>query len=245
MAAASGSDHQASLDDHVTSALARVRSRLADLGQGRPIAVIAVTKGFGPEAVRAAVAAGADGCGENYAQELVDKARELDPLQPRWHFIGQLQRNKVRHLAPLVSVWQSVDRLALGAEIARRAPGATVMVQCNLSGEEHKGGCTFAEVPGLASALTDLGLRVSGLMGVAAAGPPESARPSFERLVEVADELGLPERSIGMSGDYEVAVEAGATVVRLGTVLFGQRSSVGAPRTGDDELPEQPDSVGQ
>lgn len=226
----------------VAEEIARVRQRIDDAG-GRDVRLVAVTKGFPAAAAVAAVAGGADACGESYAQELVAKVAELalDPAAvgppadrprwqpavtaepPCWHFIGNLQRNKVRQLAPWVSVWQSVDRVSLGGEIARRAPGATVLAQVNLSGESHRGGCPPDEAPALVEALDALGLHVVGLMGVAPAGPPALARPGFRRLVALADRLGLPERSIGMSADLEVAVAEGATVVRVGGDLFGPR----------------------
>ena len=97
----------------------------------------------------------------------------------RWHFIGRLQRNKVRSLAPHVALWQSVDRPELGAEIARRAPGAAVLVQVNVSGEPTKGGCAPDDVPGLVRDLTADGLEVAGPDGGRATGPPEAARPGF------------------------------------------------------------------
>lgn len=197
-----------------------------------------VTKGFGPAAALAAMRAGADGCGENYAQELLGKVGAFAAAglpQPPWHVVGRLQRNKVRQLAPHVTLWQSIDRVELGAEVARRSPGAAVLVQCNISGEEAKGGCAPAEVPAVVGALGDLGLEVRGLMGVAAAGDPAAARRSFDLLVGLADRLGLPERSIGMSDDVDEAVAAGATMVRLGTVVLGRRP----PRTP----PGAPDAV--
>jgi pyridoxal phosphate enzyme (YggS family) len=178
--------------------------------------------------VLAAMRAGADGCGENYAQEMLAKVGQLSEagagVQPPWHFVGRLQRNKVRQLAAHVAVWQSVDRVELGGEIARRAPGARVLVQCNISGESNKGGCAPEAVPGLVADLQAQGLDVAGVMGVAAAGDRSRIRREFEQLVAMADDLGLPERSIGMSGDYRDAVESGATMVRLGTVLFGSRA---------------------
>lgn len=212
-----------------------VRARIDDVAGGREVALVAVTKGFGADAVRAALGLGLDVVGENYAQELLAKAADLDadPVpgsEPRWHFLGRLQRNKVRHLAAVVDVWESVDRAELVAEIATRAPGAVVYVQANLSGEEQKGGAPLDEVPSLVAKGRELGLDVRGLMGVGPAGEPEAARPGFRALVALADELGLPERSIGMSADLEVAVEEGATTVRVGTDLFGPRPA--RPSTG-------------
>jgi uncharacterized pyridoxal phosphate-containing UPF0001 family protein len=137
--------------------------------------------------------------------------------------IGRLQTNKVRALAGVVALWQSVDRVELGREIARRSPGAAVLVQVDVTGAAGRGGCPEDEVAPLVEALDALGLEVRGLMAVGPGGPPEEARPGFRRVARLADRLGLPERSIGMSGDLEVAVEEGATMVRVGTALFGGR----------------------
>jgi pyridoxal phosphate enzyme (YggS family) len=212
----------------VVGQVATVRQRIVAAG-GDPssVDILAVTKGFGAEAVLAALGAGLPAVGENYAQELLDKAGSLaidDPeVAPRWHFIGRLQRNKVRQLAPLVTLWQTVDRIELAAEIAKRAPGAAVLVQLNLSGEEQKGGCEPEDGPSLVSRCRDLGLEVLGLMGVGPAGPAEGSRAGFRQLVRLADDLALPVRSIGMSADLEVAVEEGSTLVRIGRDLFGER----------------------
>ncbi|MCU0271252.1 MAG: YggS family pyridoxal phosphate-dependent enzyme [Acidimicrobiales bacterium] len=220
---ASGSD-PAVIGVHVAAVHERIRRAGGDPAR---VGLVAVTKGFGVDVVRAALAAGLVELGENYAQELLAKHAELDalpaPSGPRWHFIGRLQRNKVRQLAPLVSMWHTVDRVELGQEIARRAPGARVLVQLNLSGEPQKGGCEPGEAAALVARLRSLDLDVAGLMGVAPMGEPEAARPGFRLLVGLADELGLPERSIGMSADLEVAVEEGATLVRVGRGLFGPR----------------------
>lgn len=199
-----------------------VRERVRAAG-GTDVTLVAVTKAFGADAVRAALAAGVADVGENYAQEMLGKIGELGDVGARWHFLGRLQRNKVRALAPHVHLWQSVDRLELGAEIARRAPGAAVLVQVNLSGQPQKGGCSWGELDSLVEALVGLGLDVRGLMGVGPAGPAEDARPGFRRLVQEADRLGLPVRSIGMTDDLEVAVQEGATMVRVGRDLFGAR----------------------
>lgn len=206
-----------------------VRERIASAG-GDPaeVRLVAVTKGFGVGAVRAALQAGLVDVGENYAQDLVDKATELAATDVaatdvRWHFVGRLQRNKVRKVASHVALWQSVDRLSVGAEIARRAPGARVLAQVDLTGEPTKGGCPPQELPALLEGLDELGLEVQGLMGIGPLGSPEDARPGFRKLSRLADEYGLFERSMGMSADLEVAVQEGATMVRVGSGLFGPR----------------------
>jgi len=212
----------------VAERLERLRERNTSAGDGRDVGIVAVTKGFGPDAVRAALGLGLDLVGENYAQELRAKAADLGAVPvpgavPQWHFLGRLQRNKVRHLAPIVAVWESVDRAELVDEIATRAPGARAFVQANLSGEAQKGGAPLDEVPDLVARARAAGLAVEGLMGVGPAGDPEGSRAGFRALVALADRLELPERSIGMSADLEVAVQEGATLVRVGTDLFGPR----------------------
>lgn len=213
----------------VRARVAHVHERIAAAG-GTDVTVVAVTKGFGVDAVVAALASGLVDVGENYAQELLGKVADLPPGELRWHFLGRLQRNKVKALAPHVHLWQSVDRLELGVEIARRAPGAGVLVQVNLSGQPQKGGCAWGELDALVAGLAEAGLRVRGLMGVGPEGAPEDARPGFRRLVEAAERLGLPERSIGMTADLEVAVQEGSTMVRVGRDLFGPRPPAAAAR---------------
>lgn len=214
--------------DGVAANLASVRRRIRGAG-GSPdtVTVVAVTKGFGPDAVEAALAAGLRDVGENYAQELDAKASQLPVATAgrcRWHFLGHVQRNKVRRLAHHVELWQSVDGLEAGDEIGRRAPGAAVLVQVNVSGAVGRNGCRFDDAPALVDDLFARGLHVRGLMAVAPAGPPELARPGFRRLAALADELGLEERSMGMTDDLEIAVQEGATMVRVGRGLFGART---------------------
>jgi len=213
----------------VAEHLAHVRERIAAAGGSERVRVVAVTKGFGPDAIEAAVACGLTDVGENYAQELEAKLPALTCERPRVHFIGRLQTNKVRHLAPLVDVWQTIDREHAAAEVAKRAPGATVLVQVNVSDEPQKGGCAPDDAEGLVARCRDLGLDVTGLMTVGRTGEPADARAGFALLSSLADRLGLPERSMGMTDDLEVAVSEGATMVRIGTALFGARPR---PATG-------------
>lgn len=214
----------------LTANLDAIRARIADAG-GAPdgVTIVAVTKGFGPDAVEAAVDAGLFDVGESYAQELDMKAALVPAAAAaaarcRWHFLGRVQRNKVRRISPLVHLWHAVDRPAAGQEIAKHAPAARVLVQVNVSGEGAKHGCRFDDAPELVEALATMGLDVRGLMAVGPAGPPELARPGFRKLTELADRLGLPERSMGMTDDLEVAVQEGTTMVRVGRALFGARS---------------------
>jgi PLP dependent protein len=217
-----------SASDGVAERLHTVRRRIERAG-GDPSAVrvVAVTKGFGPEAVAAARAVGLHDIGENYADELVAKAAavEGDPSlrQPvRWHFLGAIQRNKVARLAPVVGVWQSVSRVEEGARIARFAPGATVLVEVETTGLPGRNGCSPDDVRAFVPRLREAGLDVRGLMTVAAPAP-DAAELAFETVRSLADELGLEERSMGMTDDLEAAVRAGTTMVRIGRALFGER----------------------
>ncbi len=192
------------------------------------VRIVCVTKAHPPEVAAAAIAAGFTLLGENYAQELRDKAAALSEqvagAGASWHFIGRLQTNKVRLISDVVGLWQSVDRASLAEQIARRAPeGQRVLVQLDLAGLEGRGGCPPAEAPDLVDRCRDLGLDVRGLMGVGPPGEPEDARAGFRLLARMADDLGLEERSMGMSADLEVAVEEGATLVRVGSALVGPR----------------------
>ncbi|MGH9231092.1 MAG: YggS family pyridoxal phosphate enzyme [Acidimicrobiales bacterium] len=212
----------------VASRLAAVRERIAASGR-RPddVVVVAVTKGFGTDAVEAAAACGIVDVGENYAHELAAKADAAKPSTPlRWHFLGHVQRNKVRSIAPAVHLWQGIDRVVAGEEIAKRSPGARVLVQVRAGGAEPgtaRNGCEPGDVPALVERLDGLGLDVRGLMAVGPAGPPELARPVFRQVSALADRLGLVERSMGMTDDLDVAVEEGSTMVRVGRALFGVR----------------------
>ncbi len=213
----------------VSANLAHIRRRIEAAG-GDParVAVIAVTKGFGAGAARAAYRAGLIDVGENYAQELLAKAPQV-AVPVRWHFLGPVQRNKVAGLAPGVHLWQAVDRVAAGAAIGRHAPGAAVLVQVNVSGESVKHGCRPDETPELVAELQRLPLRVIGLMAVGPTGPPEAARTGFRLLAGLGRQLGLTELSMGMTDDLEVAVSEGATMIRIGRGLFGPRPRIGSP----------------
>ena len=210
----------------VAERLDAIRHRIeAVVGAARAtdVTVLAVTKAFGPDAVHAAIAAGCRAVGENYAQELAAKFVDMEP-RPEVHFIGQLQTNKVRLVAPFVAVYETVDRGSLAAEIAKRAPAARVMVQVDTSGELGKGGCRVDDVASLVETCRSLGLHVEGLMTVGPTeGGPEAARPGFRTVRQLVDALGLVVCSMGMSDDLEVAVSEGSTEVRVGSALFGSR----------------------
>jgi len=208
----------------VADRLGAVRHRIETAGDPEQVRIVAVTKGFGEDAVRAAVELGLCDIGENYAQELLVKSAQLGDLAPlRWHFLGHIQRNKVRALAPVVACFQGLSRTAEAHEIARRAPGARVLVEVDTTGEPGRGGVGVSEVPALVAELADISVHVEGLMTVAPRDP-EAARACFRTVRELADRLGLAERSMGMSDDVELAVSEGSTMVRIGRGLFGPRA---------------------
>jgi PLP dependent protein len=205
----------------------RIRQRILQAGGSDAVQLLAVTKTFPVEAMVAAHAAGCCGVGENYAQELVAKAGELADLdgasRPEIHFIGHLQSNKVRQLAPFVSVWQTLDRPSVIDEVAQRAAGAQVMIQVNVTGEVQKSGCAPGDLASLIERAISGGLDVIGLMTLGVAGDDASTFAGFTLLGRLAYEFGLAQRSMGMSGDLDAAVRAGSTMVRVGSALFGSR----------------------
>lgn len=202
-------------------------------GWTHDVRVVAVTKTHPAAAVRAAVAAGLRDIGENRVQEALEKQEILEDVPAAWHLIGTLQRNKARHAAGRFALIHSVDRADLATELARRVPPGTrqeILVQVNCSDEAQKGG---VEPDGLAALLDHLDglstLDLKGLMTMSALTEDATEqRRSFRLLRELRDSSErsgrqLPELSMGMSGDFAVAVEEGATMVRLGTALFGER----------------------
>ncbi len=214
----------------MASRLEEVRARIARAGaEADRVRIVGVTKGLGEAEVRAALSAGLLDLGENYAGELRGKAAtaRAGRLPVRWHYLGTVQRNKVPSLVPLVHLWQGVSRLEEGAAIARRVAGARVLVQVRLEDRPGRNGCHPEEAPELVRRLSGLGLDVQGLMGVAPTGGPEGTRASFRALAALRSELGLAELSMGMTDDLEIAVQEGATIVRVGRALFGERPTVG------------------
>lgn len=219
----------------VAASLAAVKARIgaACMAAGRDpsvVQLVAVSKRHTPERIRAAYAAGQRDFGENYVQELVEKAEALADLDEiRWHFVGHLQRNKVRHVLQVGAAIETVDSARLGAEIGRRSVAAgvttSVFVQVNVGGEAQKSGCPPDTLPELLAALGGVeGVDVRGLMTVPPhTEDPEGARPFFQRLRLLAEGAALPELSMGMTHDLDVAVSEGATVVRVGTAIFGPR----------------------
>lgn len=225
----------------IAANLQAVRARIAAacVAAGRPVEAVrllAVSKTWPAASVREAVAAGQRAFGENYVQEAIDKKAELAGLNPdpglEWHFIGPLQSNKTRPVAENFAWVHSVDRLKIAERLsAQRPPGMAplqICLQVNVSGEASKSGCSPAEVPALAQAvatLPRLGLR--GLMAIPEPDDdPARQREQFAALRRLRDALGmrLDTLSMGMSHDLEAAIMEGATIVRVGTAIFGQRN---------------------
>ncbi|NBW90931.1 MAG: YggS family pyridoxal phosphate-dependent enzyme [Actinobacteria bacterium] len=218
-----------SLDQNsVSQAVAEIRGRI-DRAGGAHVDLVAVTKTFGSDAWRFARVAGCDAVGENYAQEVVAKATEVavtDRLPV--HFIGQLQTNKVKMLAGIIDVWQSVDRVSAITEIAKRSkkPLIEAFIQVNLTDEPDKGGCDPSEIGSLLQVARDSGVAITGLMTVGpTSGEPTQTRLAFRKLRTMANDFGLQQCSMGMTGDLEIAVEEGTTMVRIGSAIFGNRPS--------------------
>jgi pyridoxal phosphate enzyme (YggS family) len=222
----------------VEAQLRDVRRRIDEAAAraGRPsgVKLLAVSKGKPASAIRAAYAAGQRLFGENYAQELAQKAAELRDLPDlEWHFIGRLQRNKAKLVAEIARAVHTVDRAELALELGKRAAAAgvrlQVLIEVNVSGEASKGGAPPAEAAAVLAAIrAQPALEPVGLMTI----PPDTedaadARPHFAALRSLREELGgaaaLPELSMGMTHDFEHAIAEGSTMVRVGTAIFGAR----------------------
>jgi pyridoxal phosphate enzyme (YggS family) len=213
----------------VAGALSRVRERIAAAcaRSGRDpasVRLIAVSKTKPVEMLREAVAAGQIAFGENYAQELREKAEALAGVE--WHFVGALQTNKAKLVVGRAALIHTCDRLALAQELSKRAKAAglvqRVLLEVNVGREAQKAGALPEDVPALLDQVRALpALGCEGLMCI----PPAEgdARRHFQSLRQIAEGLHLRELSMGMTGDYEAAIEEGATLVRIGTAIFGER----------------------
>ncbi|MCX6137190.1 MAG: YggS family pyridoxal phosphate-dependent enzyme [Ignavibacteriales bacterium] len=223
----------------------RTRIQEACTAAGRSadaVTLIAVTKTFGPELVKEAIAAGVHDIGENYVQELLGKREHVSNPEIRWHYIGHLQSNKVKYLAEWIHLIHSVDSLGLASEIQKRAEkvGRTVgvLVEVNTSDESSKFGVKPEKALGLLAGVAVFrNIRLEGVMTIGPFEPdPEASRPAFKMLKTIFDEANtlpsipapLRHLSMGMTHDFEVAIQEGATMVRIGTAIFGTRKKPGA-----------------
>lgn len=223
------------LPEHLAALRARMAAAAVAAGRNvDSVTLLAVSKGQPPEVIRAAAAAGLTDVGESYLAEALGKLEALGDLPLTWHFVGRLQANKTRQVAEHFAWVHGVDRLKIAERLAAQrpyhAPALNVCIQVNLAGEATKGGVPAAEVPALATAVAALPrLALRGLMCI----PPEETDPQrqrewFARLRMLRDSLdtgsvNLDTLSMGMSGDFEAAIQEGATLVRIGTALFGPR----------------------
>ncbi|MEA2490742.1 MAG: dependent protein [Acidobacteriota bacterium] len=223
--------------DEIAGNAAAVEQRIAAAcdraGRARTdVQLVAVTKTFPAADVSAAIAAGMTDVGENRVQE----ARDKQPLvtgsagggSARWHLIGHLQSNKAKDAVRLFDVIQTVDSLDLGQKLARAAEAAgkrpEILIEVNVGGEPQKAGVEPADVPTLAAALRALpALHLTGLMTIPPHGEAEAMRPHFRELRRLRDQLGLEQLSMGMTDDFDVAIEEGATIIRVGRAIFGSR----------------------
>jgi len=226
----------AALPERLAQVRAEIARRQAAGGWTHAVTIVAVTKGFGPDAVTAAFEAGLADIGENRVQEALEKMDRVTATGLRWHLIGHLQRNKAKLVPGRFELVHSVDSLELATALNTRAMPLRVLLQVNVAREAQKSGCTPEEAPGLARQIAGLGqLQLDGLMTLAPFTDDEDVqRRTFRSLRALRDTikedgLWLPTLSMGMSADYATAVAEGATVIRLGTVLFGPRGKETTP----------------
>jgi PLP dependent protein len=229
------------ITDSLHDVQATIRAAAAAAGRApEDVALLAVSKTFGPDAVLEAMAAGQRAFGENYLQEAIDKIAAVAQAAPgtpvEWHFIGPIQSNKTRPIATHFAWVHSVDRLKVAQRLSEQRPPElgplNICLQVNVSGEETKSGITEAELPELARAVTALpNLRLRGLMAIPEPeNDPAKQREPFARLRELAERLradgiAIDTLSMGMSSDLEAAVAEGATIVRVGSAIFGARNN--------------------
>jgi pyridoxal phosphate enzyme (YggS family) len=200
-----------------------VRERISTSGRDlSSVRLVAVTKTFGVGEVRAAYELGLRTFAENYVDELCEKSRATHGLGVTWHYLGALQTNKIARAAQCADVLSAVARAKELEKIATASPGKSIDVQVDFTGEARRNGVAPSDVVALVALARSLALDVRGLMVVAPPGE-EATREAFVATAQLADELGLVERSMGMSDDLELACELGTTEVRLGRALFGPR----------------------
>lgn len=229
--------YEARLQDSLPRVRQRIDAALDRVGRTGPVSIVVVTKGHPPAAARAAIAAGLHVCGENRIQELEAKVEAIGRQAAEWHMIGHLQRNKVGRALPFFDMIESIDSLRLARALSSAAESGGFeqvrgLLQVNVSGEATKGGFTRVALPDAAAEICSLPrLRIEGLMTMAPLTDDErvvrgtfaGARELFERCRTEVPGFQAVHLSMGMSSDFELAVEEGSTLVRLGTILLGER----------------------
>ena len=207
-----------SYSDQVRERVERITSLIQAKAQNQ-VTLIGVTKGFTHEEVNIASKLGIKNFGENYAQELLTKYPLVDS-GINWHYIGQLQSNKIAHL---VDVWHSVTSLKLAREIHKRNNKAQILLQVSLMGPSNTKGFEVQELPDVVDELRAENIGISGLMTMGVPNDLVATRSVFEKLRQLANTYELPECSMGMSDDFEVALESGSSMIRVGSAIFGNR----------------------
>ena len=186
--------------------------------------LLPVTKGFGAREVQAMLEVGLTKIGESYAQEILEKRKMVTDNRIAWHMIGGVQRNKVRKLSETVDLWHSVDRKELITEISKYQKNSKILIQVSLNDRHKQGGCSPENVPDLIEFASDKGINVEGLMTIGVDQDIDATKNVFAELGKLSETMGLKEISMGMSNDFEIAIDYGATILRVGRSIFGERA---------------------
>ena len=186
--------------------------------------LLPVTKGFGTREVQAMLEVGLTKIGESYAQEILEKRKMITDNRIAWHMIGGVQRNKVRKLSETVDLWHSVDRKELITEISKYQKNSKILIQVSLNDRHKQGGCSAENVPDLIEFASDKGINVEGLMTIGVDQDIDATKNVFAELGKLSEKMGLKEISMGMSNDFEIAIDYGATILRVGRSIFGERT---------------------
>ena len=186
--------------------------------------LLPVTKGFGVREVQAMLEVGLTKIGESYAQEILEKTEMITDDRIAWHMIGRVQRNKVQKLSETVDLWHSVDRKELITEIAKHKKNSEILIQVDMNDRSQQGGCSPENVPDLIEFASDKGLNVKGLMTIGVDRDINATRNIFAEMAKLSEKMGIKEISMGMSNDLEIAIDYGATILRIGRSIFGERA---------------------
>jgi len=187
--------------------------------------LLPITKGFSVREIEAVLGVGLVGIGESYAQELLRKSKEISDSAVKWHMVGNIQRNKVRKLSPVIELWHSVHRKEIIDEISKHKDNAKILIQVDMNARHTQGGCRPQDVSLLLDHANERGLKVEGLMTIGVNQNIVETKESFLALSKMSENLGLKEVSMGMSDDFEIALECGATILRVGRGIFGEREN--------------------